>query len=83
MNRRDATQSGDESDEVRRDEDDVAPQAGIAAKTPASAKSARVRGRKAAGRGSADVGQMLRGAYRLTVEEAVPDDLMDLLNKLD
>jgi len=26
---------------------------------------------------------MLRGAYRQTVEEAIPNDLMDLLNKLE
>lgn len=31
----------------------------------------------------ADIGQMLRGAYRQTVEEAIPDDLMDLLNRLE
>jgi len=30
-----------------------------------------------------DVGQLLRSAYRQTVEEAVPDDLMDLLNRLE
>jgi hypothetical protein len=30
-----------------------------------------------------DIGQLLRGAYRQTVEEAVPDDLMDLLNRLE
>ncbi|HTH28303.1 MAG TPA: NepR family anti-sigma factor [Sphingobium sp.] len=31
----------------------------------------------------ADVGQLLRGAYRQTVEEAIPDDLLDLLNRLE
>ena len=36
--------------------------------------------RRAAG---TDVGQLLRSAYRQTVEEAVPDDLMDLLNRLE
>jgi hypothetical protein len=30
-----------------------------------------------------DIGQLLRGAYRQTVEEPVPDDLMDLLNRLE
>jgi hypothetical protein len=30
-----------------------------------------------------DVGKLLRGAYRQTVDEAIPDDLMDLLNKLE
>jgi hypothetical protein len=34
-------------------------------------------------RAPGDVGQMLRGAYRQTVEEAIPGDLMDLLNKLE
>lgn len=32
---------------------------------------------------SGNVGNMLRGAYRQTVEEAIPDDLMDLLNRLE
>lgn len=36
--------------------------------------------RRAAG---TDIGQLLRSAYRQTVEEAVPDDLMDLLNRLE
>ena len=39
----------------------------------------RARGRTA----GADVGQLLRGAYRQTVEEAIPDDLLDLLNRLE
>ncbi|HEX7857427.1 MAG TPA: NepR family anti-sigma factor [Sphingobium sp.] len=32
---------------------------------------------------SGDVGNLLRGAYRQTVDEAIPDDLMDLLNRLE
>lgn len=41
-------------------------------------------GASAAVRGApGDVGQLLRGAYRQTVDEAIPDDLMDLLNKLE
>ena len=32
--------------------------------------------------GSDDVGQLLRGAYREAVDEAIPNDLMDLLKKL-
>lgn len=34
-------------------------------------------------RGNGNVGNILRGAYRQTVEEAIPDDLMDLLNRLE
>lgn len=30
-----------------------------------------------------NVGKLLRGAYRQAVDEAIPDDLMDLLNKLE
>lgn len=30
-----------------------------------------------------ELGQILRGAYRQTVDEAIPDDLMDLLNRLE
>jgi hypothetical protein len=30
-----------------------------------------------------DVGRMLRGVYHQTVDEPIPDDLMDLLNKLE
>jgi len=30
-----------------------------------------------------DVGAALRSAYQKTVDEAVPDDLLDLLGKLD
>lgn len=30
-----------------------------------------------------DIGQLLRGAYRQTVEENIPDELMDLLNRLE
>lgn len=44
-------------------------------------KPARAKARKSGAPG--DVGQILRGAYRQTVEEAIPDDLMDLLNKLE
>lgn len=32
---------------------------------------------------SAPVGQFLREAYRDTLDEGVPDDMMDLLRKLD
>lgn len=52
-------------------------------KSPAKARSA---GKRKSGEGltkSADVGQLLRNAYSQTMEEAVPDDLMDLLNKLE
>ncbi|MFT3966263.1 MAG: NepR family anti-sigma factor [Sphingobium sp.] len=44
-----------------------------------AAKPSRKGGKGASG----DVGQMLRGAYRQTVDEAIPDDLMDLLNRLE
>jgi hypothetical protein len=44
-----------------------------------ASKTRRVR-RRAPG---ADVGHLLRGAYRQTVEEAIPDDLLDLLNRLE
>lgn len=40
-------------------------------------------GRKPSRRSGNDVGELLRGAYRQTVEEAIPDDLMNLLNKLE
>lgn len=43
-------------------------------------------GKRAGGKGQAandDVGRMLRGVYRETVDEPIPDDLMDLLNKLE
>lgn len=46
-------------------------------KKPASKTSSRKRP------APSDIGNMLRGAYRETVDEAVPDDLMDLLNKLE
>jgi hypothetical protein len=29
-----------------------------------------------------EIGRMLRSVYQQTVEEAIPDDLMDLLDKL-
>lgn len=45
--------------------------------------SAGQQGSGAAQRAPGDVGQLLRGAYRQTVDEAIPDDLMDLLNKLE
>ena len=34
-------------------------------------------------RPSQDVGQYLRDAYRGALDEGVPDDMMDLLRKLD
>ncbi len=49
-------------------------------------KARKVSGAKAGGKAAGapgDVGQLLRGAYRQTVDEAIPDDLMDLLNKLE
>ncbi|HEX7822995.1 MAG TPA: NepR family anti-sigma factor [Sphingobium sp.] len=45
--------------------------------------SAGQQGSGAGQRAPGDVGQLLRGAYRQTVDEAIPDDLMDLLNKLE
>jgi hypothetical protein len=42
-------------------------------------KTRRLRRRAPGG----DVGHLLRGAYRQTVEEAIPDDLLDLLNRLE
>ena len=48
------------------------------------ARQKKQSGGKGAGKdGSGDVGQMLRGAYSQTVDEAIPDDLMDLLNRLE
>ena len=30
-----------------------------------------------------DMGQALRGVYQKTIEEAIPDEMLDLLGKLD
>ncbi|HEX7873608.1 MAG TPA: hypothetical protein VF475_11895 [Sphingobium sp.] len=48
-------------------------------KKPSGGKAVNKSGKGASG----DVGQMLRGAYRQTVDEAIPGDLMDLLNRLE
>ncbi|MET0365047.1 MAG: hypothetical protein ABW169_10370 [Sphingobium sp.] len=60
---------------------DDGPQAGKPGrqKKASADKPSRKGGKGAAG----DVGQMLRGAYRQTVDEAIPGDLMDLLNRLE
>lgn len=44
---------------------------------------ARISGKPGERPFTGDVGQLLRGAYRQTVDETIPDDLMDLLNKLE
>jgi hypothetical protein len=94
LNRKLATSDGPRIDEANRDaasaDGEVAvrstPIGDTAAerktKTPA-AKSGKGAGRSDAARSSGDVGQLLRGAYRQTVDEAIPNDLMDLLNKLE
>lgn len=41
------------------------------------------RGKKGQTGSNDDVGRMLRGVYHQTVDEPIPDDLMDLLNKLE
>jgi hypothetical protein len=48
-------------------------------------KDSGVKARKPRGDETKDmnVGQVLRSAYQQTVSEGVPDDLMDLLNRLD
>lgn len=88
MNRRIAADEGSQVDEGTVTDGEVAVQTPAVQNTETSgaakpASPSRAKGKKAAKRGSGDVGQMLRGAYRQTVEEAVPDDLMDLLNKLE
>lgn len=94
MNRRIAANQESDIDDAHRKAEGAGTDGEVAVQMPASQKPpatgpakaaapARAKGKKAGGRGSGDVGQMLRGAYRQTVEEAVPDDLMDLLNKLE
>ncbi|WP_443970135.1 NepR family anti-sigma factor [Sphingobium sp. CR28] len=48
-------------------------------------KDSRVKARSPRGDKTKDmnVGQVLRSAYQQTVSEGVPDELMDLLNRLD
>lgn len=53
------------------------------AKTSEEAVDADLRSSPAKTRPSQDVGQYLRDAYREAIDEGVPDDLMDLLRKLD
>lgn len=54
-------------------------------KIKAAEKNAEVGSRKMRSdkTSDADVGNALRSAYQKTVSEGVPDDLMDLLNRLD
>jgi hypothetical protein len=40
-------------------------------------------GAKAADSGERDTGAALRSVYQKTIEEAVPDEMLDLLSKLD
>jgi hypothetical protein len=94
LNRRIATSNSSQGKDARPDGSRADAEAGVRsaagkeppvtktsqAKKPSGAKaSAKPAGRRAPG----DVGQLLRGAYRQTVDEAIPDDLMDLLNKLE
>ncbi|CAN5229542.1 hypothetical protein BH10PSE13_BH10PSE13_16560 [soil metagenome] len=91
MNRTGAPQKGSQND-AHRDTEDAGTEGEVAVRMPVSGnaraagpgkagKSPRAQGKKGGAPG--DVGQMLRGAYRQTVEEAIPNDLMDLLNKLE
>ncbi|MET0239827.1 MAG: NepR family anti-sigma factor [Sphingobium sp.] len=59
-----------------------------AAKSPDSGKQSEAQGSTAKGAGGrkaagTDIGRALSGAYQETVSEAIPDDLMDLLNRLE
>lgn len=91
MNRTGAPQQGFQND-AHREMEDAGTDGEVAVRTPVTGnaqpagsanvgKAARAKGKKNGAPG--DVGQMLRGAYRQTVEEAIPNDLMDLLNKLE
>lgn len=66
--------SGDTSTEGRAKE-----RPGAAAKASGAGK----RGKPRPTGSNDDVGRMLRGVYHQTVDEPIPDDLMDLLNKLE
>ena len=48
-----------------------------------SAASDRAPGEHTTGSADRDMGEALRSVYQKTVEEAVPDDLLSLLGKLD
>lgn len=76
---------GDGESAVRSDGDGSPQASSIRARKPSGEKGGAKRsGKDGGGQGSAgDVGQLLRGAYRQAVDEAVPDDLMDLLNRLE
>lgn len=52
---------------------------GAVTKAPGAGK----RGRSRQPGSNDEVGRMLRGVYHQTVDEPIPDDLMDLLNKLE
>lgn len=52
---------------------------GAATKAPGASKRSKTRQTGS----NDDVGRMLRGVYHQTVDEPIPDDLMDLLNKLE
>jgi len=58
----------------------LAPEGKKQATTPAGTAK---RSRPDAPLGDANVGQALRSAYQRTVNEDIPDDLLDLLGKLD
>lgn len=71
--------SGDTSSEGRANE---RPGATTRASGVGKRGGARKAGLRQAGSND-DVGRMLRGVYHQTVDEPIPDDLMDLLNKLE
>ncbi len=52
---------------------------GAVTKAPGASR----RGKKRETGSNDEVGRMLRGVYHQTVDEPIPDDLMDLLNKLE
>jgi hypothetical protein len=79
LNRKVETSDSSEAGETQPEPQGDVAQESRAAKAP-TAKGAR---KSAAGGAPGDVGQLLRGAYRQTVDEAIPDDLMDLLKKLE
>lgn len=88
MNRTVATNHGSADNDTHRDDGEAV--ADIAAGATSGAAPARGAKKSGGGKGNrrkpsspSDIGTMLRGAYRETVDEAVPDDLMDLLNKLE